>query len=309
MRLQALAPFVIAIGLIAGAKQMGAEARAQRDRWPKDVDEPFAPSPDAALYVSLGYREAVADVIWIRALAYVGGGEATSAGVRHHVAALVALDPRNEEVFNWSALAMQGLEMQLTNADYLAMLAIIERGMKEFPDNWRLPLRAGEIYARGLKSDDPAQQRAWKEQGARLISKAVRLPGARTNIGTYVAHLETELGHREQAIRDLRELIGYTSNPRDRDRLVKKLAALTRSSSDAIDYELAVERQRFESAWKAARPELPPSMYVVLGPPLAPAFDLADLADDPEQLVEPIEPLPPLPDDANGEAPAPTPGP
>jgi hypothetical protein len=101
---------------------------------------------------------------------------------------MVALDPRFEEAYSWSSLAMQSVSMKMTNADYYAVLAIIERGMKEFPENWKLPLRAGEIYARGLTTDewhsawwwggwwDQVWKYAWKAEGAMLLSRAVRLP-------------------------------------------------------------------------------------------------------------------------------------
>lgn len=301
VRLRSLAPIVIVLGCVVAARSLGAEARSRRAAWPSIAAEPYAPSPEAAPFATLGYREVAADLLWIRALAYFGGGEATSPGVRHLIAAIVALDPRFEEAYVWSSLAMQSITMQLTNDDLLAVLAILDGGMRQFPDNYRLPMRAGEIYARGLKTDDPAQQRAWKAEGAKLLSRAVRLPGAPKGLGTYVAHLETELGQRDQAIRDLRELIMYTSNAHDRDRLVKKLAALTNTPSEGIAYELDVERTRFVEAWRRDRPELPPTMYVVLGPPLPAAFELADLAADPADEVAPIEPLPPLPDDAIGE--------
>ena len=297
MRLQSLAPVVIAAGLVLAARNLGAEAREQRATWPAIADEPYAPSPEAAPFVTLGYREVAADLLWIRALGYFGGDGATSPGVRNLVAAIVALDPRFEEAYVWSSLAMQSITMQLTNDDLFAVIAILEGGMRQFPDNYRLPMRVGEIYARGLKTDDPEQQKRWKAEGARYLSRAVRLPDAPKGLGTYVAHLQTEVGQREQAIRDLRELITYTTNTNHRDRLVKKLAALTNQPSEGIAYELDVERTRFQDAWRRDRPELPATMFVVLGPPLPAAFDLRDLAADPSERVEPIEPLPPLSDD------------
>lgn len=301
MKLTSLGPVVVAAGLVLAARELGAEARSQRAHWPRIADEPYAPSPAAAPYVSLGYREVVTDLLWVRALGYFGGDGATSAGVRGLVEAMVALDPAFEQVLTWGSLAMQSIAMTLTNEDRLAVIAILERGMTQFPDNWNLPLRAGEIYARYLVTDDPAQRRAWKEKGAALLARVVRMPGAPHNIGGYVAHLQTELGQREQAIADLRELITYTSNPNDRARMIKKLAELTSTPSDTLTYELDLERVRFEQAWRAVRPELPPSMYLLAGPPLPSYFVLGDLANEPDLAIEPIEPLAPMPDDANGE--------
>ena len=305
MRLTSLAPLVATLGCVVGANALDGEARSLRASWPKVGDEPYAPSPEAARYISLGYNELGADLMWIRALGYFGGDDASARGVRDLVVAMTALDPRFESALTWGSIAMQSITMKLDQRDYLEIVAVLERGMKEFPKNYNLPLRAGEIYVRNLKSDDPSQQRAWKQTGTVLLSRAVRLPDAPKDLGTYVAHLETELGQREQAIRDLRELITYTTKPSDRNKLVKKLALLTNTPSEGIAYELDVERTRFDAAWKRERPELSPTMFVVMGPRLLPYFDLGDLAIDHELDLEPIEALPPLPDDANGEAPLP----
>lgn len=306
MKLVSLGPAVLAVGLVMGARAMGEAANDVRATWPKAAEAPYAPSPGAAPYVTLGYRELATDLLWIRALAYFGADEqASSDGVRDLVTAMNALDPRFEEVYVWSSLAMQSIAMQIDNDDLLGALVILERGMREFPDRYELALRAGEIYAFRLQTDDPAQKRAWKEQGARLISRAVRLPGAPKGIGTYVAHLESELGQRDKAIRDLRELIAYTNSPTDRAKLVKKLAKLTEGSSDSIAHELDVERARFAAAWRRDRPELPATMYLVAGPAIAPWFDPAALAGEPVPEVEPIDPLPPLADDVGEIVPPP----
>lgn len=298
MRIESLAPAVIAVGLVVGARAVGGAANDVRARWPEAADAPYAPSPGAAPYVTLGYRELATDLLWIRALAYFGADEqASSEGVRNLVSAMNALDPRFEEVYVWSSLATQSIAMQLDNDDLFGTLAILERGMEEFPDRYELPLRAGEIYAFRLRTDDPAQQRRWKEEGARLIGRAVRLPNAPKSIGTYVAHLESELGQRDKAIRELQELIAYTNKPSDRDKLVKKLAKLTAGSSDAIAHELDVARARFTEAWRRERPELPATMYVVAGPPLGAWFEPAELAVEPVPEAAPIEPLPALADD------------
>ena len=88
----------------------------------------------------------------------------------------------------------------------------------------------------------------------------------------------------------------YTTDAETRTRLIAKLAKLTSASSDTIAYELDVERQRFEEAWKRDRPELSAAMYAVMGPAIEPWFDPASLSDPEIPTIEPIEPLLPLAD-------------
>ena len=168
--------------------------------------------------------------------------------------------------------------------------------MQRFPRNYHLPQRAGEIYSLRLTSDDPATLRRYREEGARLLSRAVHLPGAPKGLGTLVAHLRSELGQRDLAIRDLRELILYTSDGATRRRLIDKLAKLTAGHSETLDYELEVEARRFEEAWQRDRPEFEPTDYAVIGPPLLTWFDPATLDDPGEVILDPIEPLPALAD-------------
>lgn len=288
----------LAVALLLGARGLGAQANEVRASWPEGADLPFVPSPGSAPYVSVGYRELVADLVWIRAVGYVGSDRDRAAGNRALIEALVALDPRFKRAYAWGALAMTKIGIGATNDDMLAAIRVLERGMAEFPDEYKLPLYAGQIYTVDLTSDDPAQVAAWQLEGVRYLERAVRNPRAPRSVGTFAAHLRSQLGQREKAIRDLRELITYTDSAQERQKLVDKLAQLLEGDAAALAYELEVEKRRFEDAWKATRPEVPPTMYLLLGPPLAPAFRLDDLAVDRDLIgtEEPIEPLPPLGD-------------
>jgi hypothetical protein len=294
---------VVALGaallLTAGARGLSWQANHLRDRWPATLDPPYAPSPGSARFLSLGYREAWADWLWIRALGYFGGDEKRAASTRALIEAINSLDPRYHRAYAWGGKAITAVGTGATEDDYLAAIAILERGAREFPDDYELPDYIGKLYTSlDLRADDPVKARRWQEEGARWLERAVRTPGAPTGMATVAAHLRTKLGQREQAVRDLRELILYTSDRDQRDKLIKKLATLQGESSDAIRYEIDVMSKRFEDRWDRERPELPPSSYLLVGPPLAPYFEPDDLAVDRDLIgtEPPIEPLEPVPD-------------
>lgn len=289
---------LVAAALAGSARLVGGHAQELRQRWPATIDPPWAPSPGAAPFLSLGYREALADLLWIRVLGYVGGDDDRASSTRQLVDAIVTLDPRFQRIYAWGGLAMSAIGTGATEGDYLGAIAVLERGAREFPDDYRIPLYAGQIYVTNLHSDDPAKTRAWQAAGARWLERAVRVPGAPKNMGTLAAHLRTKLGQRERAIRDLRELILYTNDPVVRAKLVKKAAELAGASSAAIDYELTVARRRFQDAWDAERPELPPTSYLLVGPPLPTFFALEDLAVERDLIGTdpPLEPLEPVGD-------------
>jgi hypothetical protein len=315
-----LTALLVAVAVAGGARGLGCEANRQRDAWPATVDPPWAPSTSAAGLVALGYRETLADLLWIRVLGYVGGDDDRASTTRALVEAIAALDPRFQRIYAWGGLAMSAVGTGATEADYLSAIDLLARGAALFPDDYRIPLYAGQIYVTNLASRasrppaaadrslrsavlgriyaDGSWRKVWEAEGARWLERAVRVPGAPTSMATLAAHLRTKHGQRDQAIRDLRELILYTSDPQQRDKLIEKLAALQGSSSDAIDHELSVAARRFQDAWDRERPELPPSSYLLIGPPLPAWFDPADLAVDRDLIGTdpPIEPLEPVPD-------------
>jgi len=284
-----------ALALLAAAQWVRGAAAGERARWPKTVDAPYAPSPGAAPYVSLGYRELAADLMWIRARTYFGGDEDTAAGFRGVIDALIALDPGFERAYEFAARAIGFVDGGATTDDHLWAAHVLEDGMPRFPDSWKLPHLAGEIYLVELETDDPAQRAAWDEQGALLLEHAIRMPGAPRRLGTFVAHIRTQLGQQERAIRDLRELIATTDDDAQRRALIDKLAALEGSNADRIADEMLWERERFQRAWTAAAPEVPETFYVLLGDPPKPYIDFGDLAVD-RPLVGTEELYEPLPD-------------
>ncbi len=277
-----LAP-VLAVVAFAGARFARESAAAMRPV--EVVEEPYAPSPSAAPFVAIGYRELAADVLWVRFLGYFGGPHSTVDGLAGLVDAMIALDPQYHRAYEHGARALTMADEGVTQETYKHSLAILERGMTEFPDDWRLPNLAGEIYTQDLKTDDPAQRRAWDEQGTRLIESAIRKPGAPPEAATWAAHMRSKLGQKQRAIDGLREMILLTGDVEARKRMIDKLAALEAADSEELASELSEEQHKFIDAWKRDRPAVPASIYILLGPHLTLAFDPTDLATGGRDLV------------------------
>jgi hypothetical protein len=274
---------LLAVVAFAGARFARESAASQR---PKDtIDEPFAPSAEAAPIVTVGYRELAADVLWVKFLGYFGGAHSTADGIGGVVDAIVALDPQYQRIYEHGARAMTMADEGVTQQTYLHAVAVLERGMQEFPDNWRILNLASEIYAQDLKTDDPAQRRAWQEKAIRLVEAAVRKPGAPPEAATWAAQMQSKLGQKQRAIAGLRELILLTRDVDARKRLIDKLASLEDASSEELASELYAEQHKFVEAWKRDRPGVPPSMYILIGPHLGLSYDPTELATGGRDLV------------------------
>ncbi|HEU4735309.1 MAG TPA: hypothetical protein VFT22_45775 [Kofleriaceae bacterium] len=304
MRLAA-ASALVALLALAGAR---VARQAAEDQAPRVIaDEPYAPAPGTAPLVALGYRELVADLLFLRLKGYFGGPENTANGVAALVEAIVALDPEYRRIYEWGARAITLASRGVDNRAYLRAIAVLDAGARRFPDDWRLPYLAGEIYTQDLQTTNPAERRAWDERGTLLTESAIRKPNAPADAATWAATMRTRLGQHQRAVDGLREMLLVTGDARARERLLAKLADLESGSANELAAELLEARHRFEAAWLAERPAVPASMYVLIGPPVARTFDLASLATggrdlagtQPIERTEPIEPI-----DDPGPAPA-----
>ncbi|HEY1815443.1 MAG TPA: hypothetical protein VGG74_24005 [Kofleriaceae bacterium] len=282
---------IAAVGLVTAhvtrvAAELGNEADA----------EPYAPSPIAAPIVSLGFREVAADLFAIRLVGYYGDRESSANGVASLTEAIVALDPQYHRIYEYGANAMTIAATGVTQATFHRAIAVLEQGIREFPDDWRLPLLAGEMYNQDLQTDDPKQRRAWDERATALTEAAIRKPGAPQEAATWVAFMQTKLGQRDRAIRGLHELLLVTNDADARKRMIAKLATLENTDSAELAGEIFEERKKLDARWLRDRPELPEPMYILLGPRLAPGFDMTDLATGGADLAgsTPVERLEPL---------------
>lgn len=259
------------------------------------IEEPYAPSAAAAPFASLGYREAAADVLFIRLTGYFGSRQATAQGLTALVEAVVALDPQYHRIYEYGALAMT-IASGATQDTFLRAIAVLERGIAEFPNDWKLPNLAGQMYTQDLQSKDPAQQRAWNETGLLLVESSLRKPGASPEAATWAATMRTKLGQHDRAVRELREMILLTPDAEARERMIAKLNTLENSDQAELAAELYEQQKIIEGDRKRNRPTIPPTMYALVGPRIAPGFDLGNLATGGADLVgsAPVQTLEPL---------------
>jgi hypothetical protein len=284
---------IAAIGLARTARTAAQEERG------KDIpDAPSAPSAAAAPFVSLGYRELAADLLWVRLTGYFGGDHSTADAVASLTEAIAALDPQFERPIEWGARATTIARYGVDQRSSLRAIEILDAGAKRFPNNYRIPLLEGQIYTQDLQTKDPAQRRAWDEKGVLLVETAIRKPGAPPDAAEWAAVMRTRLGQHEHAVDGLREMLLVTADPKARDRLIAKLAEMDHADATQLRAELDAAFTRFTEAWKRDRHGLPATMYVLVGPRPAPGIDMTALATGGRDLVVPDDepPLPPVPD-------------
>jgi len=293
---------IAATGLV-GARI--ARLAANADRPTAAVDRPYAPSPVAAPIISLGYREAAADLAFVRLMGYFPDPQSEPRATAALADAIVALDPMFRRAYELGAIAMTDARRKPELDLQLRAIALLERGGRLFPTYYRFPKLAGQIYIGDLETTDPVQRRLWDEKGALLLESASRKPGAPAEMGMLAVHMRTKLGQHQRAIENLQELFLVTTDLRARREILDRLATLQADTGGELAAELLAQRKRFERRWQAERPAVPPTMYILIGPGLRPGFALADLATGGRDLIsaESFEHLEPLTDESAAPAP------
>lgn len=269
---------VLAVAVIGLTVARAARVVANAEQAAELTARPYAPSPSSAPIVALGYRELAADLLFVRLVGYFGSADNEAPQIAALAEAIAALDPAFERPYEFGAIAMTAARRAVDNSTSLRAIALLEQGMAAFPDRWRLPKLAGEIYLTDLVAKDPEQRRAWDQAGAALLERASRKPGAPAEAGLSAAVLQTKFGRQQRAIQNLRELLLITTDRKAQQQIIARLSALQKEDVDAIAAELLDARLAFEAEWTTVRPSIPATFFVLIGKPLANTFDLDSLA-------------------------------
>ena len=228
----------------------------------------YLPPPAWLRVFSLGHEEALADIIWMRALVYFGQ-ELTNRGEVSHVFdygdAIATLDPYFVPVYRWGASSALYRTGTITARDGERAVAFLERGLRRFPDNGELLWEVGATLTFELPPllDDAAAKRDAKRRGVPFLEAAARLgAGPAWLVLTNATQLE-RLGRTEQAIRHLEEMYATVRDEDVRAQVGLELGRL-RSAAYAEAFA-AAQRDVDTRRWRDAA-YLEPTLYLLTEP-------------------------------------------
>ena len=230
--------------------------------------------PPAWLHVfSLGHKEALADVIWLRSLIYFGDELLHRGAVQHlyqYTDAMLSLDPYFKKVYQWISTCALYRTGKVTATDARRAIAYLERGVRLFPDDGDLAWTLGADYLYELPPLlDSQQERTEARRRALEHLKVAALRGAGPPWLALSTATELEkLGQREQEIAHLQEVYDEISDPTVKKGVELRLARL-RSASFAEALRRTYED--LEAARQRDFPYLDRELYLLVGP--RPPFD------------------------------------
>ena len=211
------------------------------------------PSPRQAIAMSLGYRSAMADLIFAHVLVDSGlhlQEHRKFDTLAAYLYTVIALDPKFRSPYRLADTLLTFQAGKATLADFKAAKDIIEKGLKELPFDQELHLTAGQFFAylaapQIAELDSKAEAERWKLAGARALARSCELIGRNENIPYHcitAARLFDSAGERKAmknflervlAVNDDEEIrklalgfMGYTLGSAERDEVQRRFGEL-----------------------------------------------------------------------------------
>lgn len=261
----------------AGAGSVRGELAGIERRVKETSDVYLLPPPEQVVTLSLGYRAALADLLWAHVLVAQGlrlKERRRFENLTRLLDSINELDPTFRDPYLYADALITLQTVAVPREEVLKAREILERGARNRPLDAEVWLALGQFVAfvaPGSYLTDEEERRQWRLEGAKMLERAVELGGPDSAIGWGAiggASILARAGEREAAIRFLERALAVTDDEELKKHIAGKLA-------QAVAEKLAeAHRKRQEELRAMRRRDLPfvsSAMFLVLGPP----FDAA----------------------------------
>lgn len=245
------------------------------------------PAPEQLVVVSLGYRAALADLIFAHVLVWHGlhfQEKRRFEFAAEYLDAVTTLDPKFRDPYYFGDTLIAVQVGKPTREDYHRARRLLERGLREHPDDTELWLSTGQFiaYVAAPWLEDPNEQKAWRIEGAKIMARACELVGSNENIPyncISAASVLSRGGERDATIHFLERILAVSDDEAIREYALAKLRHL------AGEQEMeALERRAngLRDAWKADLGYVSLTSALVVGPQFDPAACAGPHRNDPD---------------------------
>lgn len=265
----------------------------EKNRRIKETSEVYLlPPPRQLVVLSLGYRAALADILWAHLL--VSQGLHSFERRRYDnltllIDAINELDPTFRDPYRMADALVTfniGGGHPVTPEDVRKVRSIMERGVQNRPLDADMWLGLGEFVAfiaPGTYLTDPDEQQRWRVDGARMLGRAAELSGDQANIAWQAIGGARFLGRAGEIDAEIRFLERIMATTDDAELRQKARAHLERVFGARFDDLVAAKRRRErlellnrleQGVWDLRHTDVPyvtRRRYMVFGPPREPA--------------------------------------
>ena len=252
------------------------------------VDVYALPPPGQLITASLGYRAALADILFAHVLVAYGihvGEKRRLEFVGDYLDAINALDPTFREPYRFADTFLVLTPERPQMEHWLKAREIYRRGLKNRPFDAELWNSAGQYlaYLAPPHLPTPELKREFRLEGAKVLSRACELPSSNENVPYQcitAAGLFSAAGEREAAIDAARRTLQVTDDPEIEER---ELAYLRKKLDEREADRYERRRALFRNAWTSDLPFVSKNRLLVIGPRVDPgACAGLEHAEEPE---------------------------
>ena len=178
----------------------------------------------------LGYRQLVADLIWLQAVQHIGAPRDTQRGYRwtyHAVDVLTDLDPTFVPPYQATGIFLGVLAGRADEG-----VAILDKGIRHNPAIWQFPFLAG--YISYYERCDPAV-------GGQYLRLAAQVPGAPAYLPKLAARMTVESGDPTAALEFLDRFSRSVTDERARKAVLQRMKEVVQEK-DLLFLEASVRQ-------------------------------------------------------------------
>jgi hypothetical protein len=242
-------------------------------------DAYLLPAVDQTYVASLGYRSALADLIFGHVLVAYGQHfqeRRLFEYVGDYLDVINRLDPKFRDPYRFADTLLTMQPKVPPPESYRHARRIQERGLKELPNDAELWSTAGQFitYLAPGQLTDPDEKQEYQAAGTRILMRACELIGSNENLPYHcitAANILNRQGNREAVRQFLQRLQNVSDDPK-----IQQLAAgyLKKVVGEREQEEIATRWERFRSRWQRDLPFSNRAEVDALGP----SFDSARCA-------------------------------
>ena len=233
-------------------------------------DDYLLPPTNQTVTASLGYRSALADLIYAHVLVSYGihfQEKHNFEFVGAYLDTVNALDPKFRDPYRFGDTLLTIQPNPVGDAGYAKARQILERGLRELPYDTELWSSAGQFmaYIAAPRFADKAQAAAWRLEGARKLARACELVGNNENVPYHcinAATLLSEAGEQAALNKFLNRFLLVNDDPAVRSMAIAALRRSAPQDEHGLDERVA----RLQAAWGKDLPFITRSALFVLGP-------------------------------------------
>jgi hypothetical protein len=270
---------VLLIAALAGVWSLRSRAMNQYLATQTYEDIYYLPPPDWLEVMSLGYRRALADLIWLRALVYFGDEFMNEGEVKHvhnYGESMLKLDPDFRRVYSWVGVAGVYTPKGSPPEFIEQAVDVLRRGVQRFPNDGDLAWDAGATIMYELlphlPKDDPSRARLEAEGNEHMMAAARLGAGPDWLVITNATSLR-KLGENDRELRHLEEMYALVRDTKVKAEIEVRLSQL-RDEAYAEAFRRANEE--FEERRLAEFPYMPSALYFFVADPIESSVGVGD---------------------------------